>query len=240
VGQPLRVLLLHRARPPQSPGPVQRVGGCRDRRSVPACSPRRRHRNCSMWAASSVQAQTAKLYFAVGDNGNGLNAQDLSQTRHGKILRINKDGSIPPTTTRSRASRACSARSGRTASATRGASSSTARPVRCMAATVGDFTFEELNHIVRGGNLRLAGARGPVLLLRFRRSHPRVLTTMDRARRLPVVLCTGAPCFRPSTRGASFYRRLRTGLHQAGAARRRWQRDRCLRLRLGGRRGRRT
>jgi glucose/arabinose dehydrogenase len=35
-----------------------------------------------------------KLYFAVGDNGHGPNAQNLSNP-HGKILRINKDGSIP-------------------------------------------------------------------------------------------------------------------------------------------------
>jgi glucose/arabinose dehydrogenase len=38
--------------------------------------------------------QDGKLYFAVGDNGYGPNAQDLSNP-HGKILRINKDGSIP-------------------------------------------------------------------------------------------------------------------------------------------------
>lgn len=35
-----------------------------------------------------------KLYFAVGDNGYHNNAQDLTNP-HGKILRINKDGSIP-------------------------------------------------------------------------------------------------------------------------------------------------
>jgi len=35
-----------------------------------------------------------KLYFAVGDNGDGANAQNLSNP-HGKILRINKDGSTP-------------------------------------------------------------------------------------------------------------------------------------------------
>lgn len=35
-----------------------------------------------------------KLYFAVGDNGQGSQAQDLSNP-HGKILRINRDGSIP-------------------------------------------------------------------------------------------------------------------------------------------------
>jgi glucose/arabinose dehydrogenase/PKD repeat protein len=35
-----------------------------------------------------------KMYFAVGDNGYPPNAQDLSNP-HGKILRINKDGTIP-------------------------------------------------------------------------------------------------------------------------------------------------
>ncbi|MFI5845306.1 PA14 domain-containing protein [Catenuloplanes sp. NPDC051500] len=35
-----------------------------------------------------------KMYFAVGDNGFPSNAQDLTNP-HGKILRINKDGSIP-------------------------------------------------------------------------------------------------------------------------------------------------
>ena len=35
-----------------------------------------------------------KLYFAVGDNGYPPNAQDLTNP-HGKILRINKDGSVP-------------------------------------------------------------------------------------------------------------------------------------------------
>ena len=35
-----------------------------------------------------------KLYVAVGDNANGAQAQSLA-TLHGKMLRINKDGSIP-------------------------------------------------------------------------------------------------------------------------------------------------
>jgi glucose/arabinose dehydrogenase len=35
-----------------------------------------------------------KLYVAVGDNANGINAQSLS-TRLGKVLRITSDGSIP-------------------------------------------------------------------------------------------------------------------------------------------------
>jgi glucose/arabinose dehydrogenase len=36
-----------------------------------------------------------KLYIAVGDNANGNNSQSLA-TVHGKILRINADGTIPP------------------------------------------------------------------------------------------------------------------------------------------------
>jgi glucose/arabinose dehydrogenase len=36
-----------------------------------------------------------KLYVAVGENGNGANAQTLNN-RLGKLLRINPDGSIPP------------------------------------------------------------------------------------------------------------------------------------------------
>lgn len=35
-----------------------------------------------------------KLYVAVGDNATGSNAQSMT-TRHGKILRLNSDGSIP-------------------------------------------------------------------------------------------------------------------------------------------------
>ena len=34
------------------------------------------------------------LYVAIGDNANGANAQSMS-TRHGKMLRLNADGSIP-------------------------------------------------------------------------------------------------------------------------------------------------
>lgn len=40
--------------------------------------------------------EDGKLYVAVGDNANGDNAQSL-ETLKGKMLRINKDGSIPKT-----------------------------------------------------------------------------------------------------------------------------------------------
>jgi glucose/arabinose dehydrogenase/RNase P/RNase MRP subunit p29 len=43
---------------------------------------------------SIVFGPDGKLYFAVGDNGYPPNAQDLSNP-HGKLLRINADGSIP-------------------------------------------------------------------------------------------------------------------------------------------------
>jgi glucose/arabinose dehydrogenase len=43
---------------------------------------------------SLVFGPDGKLYFAVGDNGVPDNAQDLSNP-HGKILRINKDGTVP-------------------------------------------------------------------------------------------------------------------------------------------------
>ncbi len=39
-------------------------------------------------------APDGKLYAAVGDNANGANAQSQN-TLHGKMLRINKDGTIP-------------------------------------------------------------------------------------------------------------------------------------------------
>ncbi len=35
-----------------------------------------------------------KLYVSVGDNTNSMNAQSMS-TRKGKVLRLNKNGSIP-------------------------------------------------------------------------------------------------------------------------------------------------
>ncbi|MEV6923359.1 PA14 domain-containing protein [Dactylosporangium sp. NPDC051485] len=91
-----------------------------------------------------------KLYFAVGDNGYPPNAQDLSNP-HGKILRINKDGSIPadnPFYGQPDKLGAIWAYGFR-------------NPWRFQfdkatgelyGGDVGDYSWEELNHIVKGGN----------------------------------------------------------------------------------------
>lgn len=100
-----------------------------------------------------------KLYFAVGDNGDGENAQRLNNP-HGKILRINPDGSIPPDNPfygqpdKLAAIWAYGFRN----------------PWRFQfdpatgemyGGDVGNYTWEELNHIVRGGNYGWPRAEGP-------------------------------------------------------------------------------
>jgi glucose/arabinose dehydrogenase len=91
-----------------------------------------------------------KLYFAVGDNGYPPNAQDLSNP-HGKILRINRDGTIPP-------DNPFYGQPGRLGAIW---AYGFRNPWRFQfdSATgelyggdVGDFTWEEVNHIVKGGN----------------------------------------------------------------------------------------
>jgi glucose/arabinose dehydrogenase/PKD repeat protein len=91
-----------------------------------------------------------KLYFAVGDNGYGPNAQDLGNP-HGKILRINKDGSIP-------ADNPFAGEPGKLgaiwAYGMRNPwrfqfDSSTGK---LYGGDVGDFSWEEINNIVKGGN----------------------------------------------------------------------------------------
>jgi glucose/arabinose dehydrogenase len=91
-----------------------------------------------------------KLYFAVGDNGQGTNAQDLSNP-HGKILRINKDGSIPD-------DNPFAGQPGKLGAIW---AYGFRNPWRFQfdSATgelyggdVGDFSWEEVNHIVKGGN----------------------------------------------------------------------------------------
>jgi glucose/arabinose dehydrogenase len=91
-----------------------------------------------------------KLYFAIGDNGNPPNAQNLNNP-HGKILRINPDGTVPPDnpfTTISGALPEIWAYGLR-------------NPWRfqfdpltglLIGGDVGDFTWEEVNHLIKGGN----------------------------------------------------------------------------------------
>jgi glucose/arabinose dehydrogenase/PKD repeat protein len=91
-----------------------------------------------------------KLYFAVGDNGQGDNAQDL-RNPHGKILRINRDGSIPednPFVGEPGKLAAIWAYGFR--NPWRFQLDSTTGEL--YGGDVGDFSWEELNHIVRGGN----------------------------------------------------------------------------------------
>jgi glucose/arabinose dehydrogenase len=91
-----------------------------------------------------------KLYFAVGDNGYAPNAQDLSNP-HGKILRINKDGSIP-------ADNPFVGQPGKLAAIWAYGFRNPWRfqfdgaTGRLFGGDVGDFTWEELNRIVKGGN----------------------------------------------------------------------------------------
>jgi glucose/arabinose dehydrogenase len=91
-----------------------------------------------------------KLYFAVGDNGNGALAQDLSNP-HGKILRINKDGSIP-------ADNPFVGQPGKLGAIWAYGFRNPWRfqfdsaTGQLYGGDVGNFTWEEVNHIVRGAN----------------------------------------------------------------------------------------
>ena len=91
-----------------------------------------------------------KLYFAVGDNGYGPNAQDLSNP-HGKILRINRDGSIP-------ADNPFAGQPGKLGAIWAYGFRNPWRfqfdsaTGRLYGGDVGDFTWEEVNRIVKGGN----------------------------------------------------------------------------------------
>ncbi len=91
-----------------------------------------------------------KLYFAVGDNGQGTNAQDLSNP-HGKILRINKDGSIPD-------DNPFAGEPGKLGAIWAYGMRNPWRfqfdsaTGRLYDGDVGDFSSEEVNRIVKGGN----------------------------------------------------------------------------------------
>jgi glucose/arabinose dehydrogenase len=91
-----------------------------------------------------------KLYFAVGDNGYGPHAQDLNSP-HGKILRINKDGSIP-------ADNPFAGQPGKLGAIWAYGFRNPWRfqfdsvTGQLYGGDVGDFSWEEVNRIVKGGN----------------------------------------------------------------------------------------
>ncbi len=91
-----------------------------------------------------------KLYFAVGDNGYPANAQDL-RNPHGKILRINSDGSVPP-------DNPFVGQAGKLGAIWAYGFRNPWRfqfdsaTGQLYGGDVGDFSWEELNHIVKGGN----------------------------------------------------------------------------------------
>ncbi len=102
-----------------------------------------------------------KLYISVGDGANGANAQNMNSL-HGKILRINTDGSIPAdnpfynqVTGKYRAIWALGFRNSFTFAFQPGTG-------RLLANDVGGEQFEEVNLIVKGGNYgwdRIEGKR---------------------------------------------------------------------------------
>ncbi|GGN75795.1 hypothetical protein GCM10010112_47380 [Actinoplanes lobatus] len=91
-----------------------------------------------------------KLYFAVGDNGYSSNAQILSNP-HGKILRINPDGTVPadnPFAGQADKEQAIWAYGFRNPWRFQFDSVTG----RLYGGDVGDYTWEEINQIVKGGN----------------------------------------------------------------------------------------
>jgi glucose/arabinose dehydrogenase len=108
-----------------------------------------------------------KLYVAVGENANGANAQSLN-TRLGKILRINTDGTIPGdnpflgiTTGLNRAVWAMGVRNPFTFTFQRGTG-------RMFIDDVGEVTWEEIDDGIAGSNYGWPTSEGPTTDARFR------------------------------------------------------------------------
>ena len=116
-----------------------------------------------------------KLYVAVGENANGAYAQSLNN-RLGKILRINSDGIDSfgqPVLCIERPGR--TARSGRSAFATRSLSRSTLAGTQMLINDVGENTWEEIDDGVAGANYGWPDDRGADV--RSRASTPEVCCT---------------------------------------------------------------
>lgn len=97
------------------------------------------------------------IYWAVGDNTNGANAQDLSNI-HGKILRLNRDGSAPEDNPFFNTPGAVQQIY---AYGLRNPFRFTVTPDGVLlAGDVGEASWEELNVITAGGNYGWPGAEG--------------------------------------------------------------------------------
>jgi glucose/arabinose dehydrogenase len=108
-----------------------------------------------------------KLYVAVGDNANGANAQTLANV-HGKMLRLNSDGSIPTdnpfynqTSGKQRAIWALGLRNPFTFAFQPGSG-------RMFINDVGQNTWEEIDEGARGANYGWPTTEGPTSDARFR------------------------------------------------------------------------
>lgn len=96
-----------------------------------------------------------KLYWGVGDNANGANAQNLDNI-HGKILRLNTDGSIPIDNPVIKGER-----SHIYAYGLRNPFRLTSTPTgQLLVADVGHAAFEEVNHITAGANYGWPSSEG--------------------------------------------------------------------------------
>ncbi|KRE27945.1 PKD domain-containing protein [Mycobacterium sp. Soil538] len=97
------------------------------------------------------------LYWGVGDNKNSDNAQDLG-TIHGKIIRINPDGTIPS----DNPDLGDGALPQIYAYGFRNPFRLTFTPNgELLVADVGENTFEEVDNVIAGGNYGWPGAEGP-------------------------------------------------------------------------------
>lgn len=100
-----------------------------------------------------------KLYVAVGDNNNGANSQTLN-TLHGKLLRINKDGTIP--TDNPFYSTATGVNRSIWALGLRNPFTTAIHPTtgRIFINDVGQVTWEEINDGIAGSNYGWPNAEG--------------------------------------------------------------------------------
>jgi aldose sugar dehydrogenase len=95
------------------------------------------------------------LYWGVGDNANGANAQNLGNI-HGKILRLNTDGSVPLTNPVINGSRTHIYAYG-----LRNPFRLTFTPTgELLVADVGAAAFEEVNNVTAGGNYGWPSSEG--------------------------------------------------------------------------------